>query len=285
EVLVKSGACDSLMAPDTPPAAGRARLLAAVDAAIAHGNRTQRDRDRGQADLFGGRDSAHDLSLIRLPYAEPWSDMELLAFEKEALGLYLSGHPLDRYADDLRAFGARTVGDLVLAELPPSPDGGTGRLVIDDVHVGGIITGFRPLKTKKGDRMGVFMLEDAQGSVEVVVFPEAFARYAMLIENGRLVAVRGRFERDDESARVQANELFPLEALAERLAKSVRIRMNGGCSRETLEALWDLLAANRGDRPVAIELEIVRNGRRLRVCADVQSEIRVRPSEQLIAEV
>jgi DNA polymerase III subunit alpha len=145
--------------------------------------------------------------------------------------------------------------------------------------------GWRPLKTKKGDRMGVFMLEDAQGSLEVVVFPEPFARFAAQVENGNLVVVRGKFERDEESSRMQANELFRLESLGERLSKSVRIRMNGGCTRAKLEALWDLLTTNQGDRPVAIELEVVRGGRTLRVSADVQSQIRVRPTEQLLAAV
>jgi DNA polymerase-3 subunit alpha len=158
-------------------------------------------------------------------------------------------------------------------------------VLIEDVHVGGIISSYRPLKTKKGDRMGAFVLEDAQGSMEVVVFPEAFARHGHLVENGRLVVVRGRFERDEESSRLQANELFALESLRERLSRSVRIRMHDDCTREKLEALWDLLAANQGDRPVAIELEVVRGGRRLRVCANVQSQIRVRPSPQLLSAV
>jgi DNA polymerase-3 subunit alpha len=286
EALVKSGACDSLLAPGLPLTSGRAQLLAAVDSAIEHGARTQRDREQGQADLFGGSDEGDDrLSLVRLPDSTAWTDMELLAHEKDALGLYLSGHPLDRYAEDLRLFAAKTVGDLVLSDLPSPVDGGTGRIVSEDVHVGGIISSYRPLKTKKGDRMAAFMLEDAQGSLEVVVFPEAYARHADLVENGTLVVVRGRFERDEESARMQANELFRLESLRERLAKSVRIHMNGDCTREKLEALWDLLTANRGDRSVAIELEVVRGGRTLRISADVQSQIRVHPSAQLLAAV
>jgi DNA polymerase-3 subunit alpha len=286
EALVKSGACDSLVPTGMPLTIGRAKMFAAVDSAIEHGGRTQRDRDQGQADLFAGDDhDDHRLTLIRLPEAAPWTEMELLAFEKEALGLYLSGHPLDRYAADLRTFAAKTVGDLVLSELSPAADGGTGRLLIEDVHVGGIISGLRPLKTKKGDRMCAFVLEDAQGALDVVVFPEAFARFAHLIENGNLVVVRGRFERDDESSRMQANEIFPLDSLRERLSKSVRIRMNGDCTRAKLEALWDLLAAHQGDRPVAIELEVVAGGRKLRVSADVQQQIRVKPTEQLLAAV
>ena len=285
EALVKSGACDKLIPAGVSLPVGRARLFGAIDSAIEHGGRRQRDRDQGQADLFGGGDEGQGLTLIRLPDAAPWTEIELLGHEKEALGLYLSGHPLDRYADLLRTFGARTVGDLVLADLPVSADGTPGRLAFEDVHVGGIVAGFRPLKTKKGDRMGVFMLEDAQGVLEVVAFPEAYARFAQLIENGTLVAVRGKFERDDESARLQATEMFPLDALRERLAKAVRIRLNGDCTRQKLEALWDLLSANKGDRPVAIELEVAGRGKTLRVSADVTPQIRVRPSPQLLSAV
>ncbi len=285
EALVKSGACDSLIPGGVAPGIGRSKLLASVDSAIEHGSRTQRDRDQGQADLFASGDGEDKLAIIRLPDAAPWSEMELLQQEKDALGLYLSGHPVDRYASDLRAFGAHTVGDLVLADLPQPIDGTPGRLLVEDVYVGGIISSVRALKTKKGDPMSVFMLEDAQGSVEVVVFPEAFGRYRAHVEPGGLVAVRGRFERDEESARMQATELFPLDTLRERLAKSVTIQLNGDCTREKLEKLWEVLAANRGDRPVAIEMQVVKDGRRLRVSADVTPQVRVKPSEQLLEEV
>jgi DNA polymerase III subunit alpha len=285
EALVKSGACDTLM-PTVPPRAARAKILAAVDSAIEHGNRTQRDRDQGQADLFGGTDDERGaFGIIRVPDATPWTEMELLQQEKDALGLYLSGHPVDRHIDDLRAFGARTVGDLVLAELPSPADGTPGRLLLEDVHVGGIVSGIRPLKTKKGDPMGVFMLEDAQGALEVVVFPEPYGRYRSLLESGALVTVRGRFERDEESSRLQANEIFPLESLRERLSKSVQIKLNGDCTRAKLEALWDVLTANQGDRPVAIEMHVQTDGRLLRVSADVTPQIRVKPSNALLEAV
>ncbi len=133
--------------------------------------------------------------------------------------------------------------------------------------------------------MGVFTLEDAQGAVEVVVFPEPFGRYRSHIENGALVAVRGRFERDEESSRMQATEIFPLATLGERLSKSVRIQLNGNCTREKLEALWDVLAANQGDRTVAIEMQVHKNGRMLRVSAHVMPQIRVKPSDQLLQAV
>jgi DNA polymerase-3 subunit alpha len=212
--------------------------------------------------------------------------MEWLAFEKEALGLYLSGHPVDRHAAALRALGARTVGDLVLAEVAPGEEGGPGRLVLEDVAVGGIVSAVRPLKTKKGDAMAVFTLEDHQGAVEVVVFPETYGRFRHLIDIGALLLVRGKFERDDDSSRFQAAELSPLEALRERLAKAVSIHLPAeAMSRAMLEALWDLLAQHQGDRPIVLEVEVTPASRRLRVRADVTPQIRVRPSEQLVSAV
>ena len=183
--------------------------MAAAPSAIAIAAR----RRCSEATTSGG------LTIIRLPDTAPWTEMELLGFEKEALGLYLSGHPIDRHAADLRAFGARTVGDLTLGDLPASTDGSPGRLLVEDVHVGGIVSGFRPLKTKKGDPMCVFTLEDHEGAVEVVVFPEPYARFRAACEAGALLLVRGRFERDEESSRLQATEVLPLSLLRERLSR------------------------------------------------------------------
>jgi DNA polymerase-3 subunit alpha len=213
--------------------------------------------------------------------------MEWLAFEKEALGLYLSGHPVDRHAGDLRAMGARTVGDLMLTDVTATEDGAApARLVLEDVAVGGIVSGIRALKTKKGDAMAVFTLEDHQGGMEVVVFPETYGRFRHLIEAGALLLVRGKFERDEDSSRFQAAELSPLETLRERLARAVSIHLSASThSRSTLEALWDVLAQHQGDRPIVLEVEVAHAERRLRVRADVTPQIRVRPSEQLVTAV
>ncbi len=284
EALVRSGACDSLIPKGIGLAAGRAKLFGAVDSAIEHGNRSQRDREQGQADLFGGGEEG-GLSIIRLPDAPAWTEMELLAHEKEALGLYLSGHPIDRHADALRAFGAKTVGDLTLSDIPPGVEGAPGRLVIDDLYVGGIVGGFRGLKTKKGAPMCVFTLEDHQGSVEVVVFPEMYGKHRMLIENGALLLVRGKFERDEENSRFQCTDILPLALLKERLSRGVRIRLKAPCPRETIEALWELMTKHRGDRPVAVEVELNGGSRHVIVRAEVTQSIRVRTSEQFVADV
>jgi DNA polymerase-3 subunit alpha len=134
--------------------------------------------------------------------------------------------------------------------------------------------------------MAVFTLDDAHGELEVVVFPEAFARCGMLIEAGALVLVQGKLEKDEESARLIAADLVPLDRLRERLAREVRIRLTSPPhGRDTLEALAALLASHRGDRRVSLEIEVRRGSRPLRVRAEIAQQICVRPSPQLIAEV
>jgi len=270
ESLIKAGALDSIAASAGPPRTRRARLFAAVDKAIENGGRHQRDRDKGQNQLFGGGADDEPTMVVPLPDAPAWTEAQQLAFEKEALGLYMSGHPLERFAPDLTLFGARRVGELTSSEA--------------DVWVGGIVSGLRPLKTKKGDRMAVFMLDDIAGNIEVVVFPEAFAKHECLIETDAMLLVRGKLEKDEESARIVATELLPIAALRERTTREVAIHLAvPPHGRPTFEALAALLSRHRGDRRVFLELDVRGGERLLRVKADVAQ--RVKPSEKLVAEV
>jgi DNA polymerase-3 subunit alpha len=270
ESLVKAGAFDSLVPAGTIPSR-RARLFAAVDKAIEHGSRHQRDRDKGQNQLFGGggEGDAETGGTIALADVTPWTETQQLGFEKESLGLYMSGHPLERFTEELKTFGAQRV-----AELSAS---------LADVWVAGIVSGLRPLKTKKGDRMAVFMLDDIAGGVEVVVFPETFGKHGHLIATDAMLLVRGKFEKDEESARLVATELQPISLLKERTTREVVIHLKAS-SRNTMEALAELLSRHRGDRRVSLELDVKHNGGpALRVRADVAQ--RVKPSERLVEEV
>jgi DNA polymerase-3 subunit alpha len=275
-------------------------LFAAIDTACDYGTRHQRDKTEGQAHLFAAVEEENALwnasGAAFLPTVPPWSEAEQLAYEKETLGLYWSGHPVDRYASDLKELGARTIADL--ADLPmsaPSNSGWTAsgpKPIEPDTSIGGIIAACRQLKTRKGDRMAVFTLEDAQAGVEVIAFPEAYQRASSLIESGTMVLVRGKLERDDETVRVLASEIVPIECVRERLAREVAIRVRMPADRRTFEALGEVFARHRGDRRVSFDLELAdpANGngadpRKLRVKADVSSQIRVRPSSTLIAEV
>jgi DNA polymerase-3 subunit alpha len=272
ESLVKAGACDGLLPSNgASPASVRARLFASIDRALEHGARWQRDRERGQSQLFSDLADPSGLSAGALAEAEPWSESEQLAFEKEALGLYLSGHPIERVAADLRPAGIRSVGELTTAEA--------------DVTVAGIVTGVRTMRTRRGERMAVFTLDDPTGKLEVVVFPDVYARSATLVEDDRLVLVRGRLERDEETARLLATALDPLDRTRGASARRVAIRLTAPPhGRDTLAALAELLAHHRGDRPVSVELELHRQGRPLRVRAELPG-IGVAPTPGLVEAV
>jgi DNA polymerase III subunit alpha len=270
ESLIKAGALDSLgQAGGVTASAARARLFATVDRAIEHGGRQQRDREKGQHQLFGSSDDVES-AIVPLSDAAAWTEAQQLAFEKEALGLYMSGHPLDRFSEPLKTFGARRIADLTASEA--------------DIWVGGIVSGLRPLKTRKGERMAVFMLDDIAGSIEVVVFPEAFGRHSSLIEADAMLLVRGKFDKDDETARLVTTEIIPIAALKERTTREVAIHLSvPPHGRPTFEALAELLSRHRGDRRVYLELDVRREQRPLRVRADVAQ--RVKPSDRLVAEV
>jgi len=271
ESLAKAGALDSLCPGDPTITSRRARLAAGIDRALEHGNRVQKDRDRGQSQLFGGVDDGPADGPTELPDAEPWPEAVLLAAEKEALGLYLSGHPLAAHADDLKLAGAKPIVELT----EPAAE----------VLVGGIITALRLVKTKKGDRMAAFMLEDLGGVVEVVAFPEAYRTYAPLIESDRMVLVKGKLERSDDAAKILAAEIAPLSSLQEKLAREVTIRLCAPpATRETFETLADILMRHRGDRRVRVELDARDVPRPVRVRADL-GVLLVRPSEKLVAEL
>jgi DNA polymerase-3 subunit alpha len=294
ESLVKAGAFDSLASGTEYDKLStrelRPRLISMIDAACEHGARLQDDRERGQGGLFGDLEQAspvaNGLAGLILPAATTWTETEQLGFEKETLGLYWSGHPVDRYASALQAFGARPTGELAEAPVAPAREdawGPGGRKPIEpDTSLGGIITACRQLKTRKGDRMAVFTVEDAQGGVEVIAFPEAYQRAASLIESGTLVLVRGKLERDDESVRVLASEIAPIEAIHERLAREVKIRIRQP-AESVAQALMEIVSRHRGDRRLSFEIET--GASRLRVSLDVTAQIRVRPSSSLIAEV
>ncbi len=293
ESLAKAGALDSLAAEspalaNLPAAAIRARLFASVERALEYGTRSRRDRDQGQAQLFGGFDQVAEDGVpleMKLPEAPPWTDAQQLSGEKEALGLYWSGHPIERYASELRAIGARTTADLTGSEEGDDERGvATPRSF--EVMIGGIVGAVRQLKTRKGAPMAAFTLDDPQGSLEVIVFPETFERSASLIETDRMVLVKGIFERDEEKAKMRASEVLPIEAAREKAARSVAVRLvMPPHDRGTIEAIMEVLARHRGDRRVCFEVELRGGGRPLRVCADLAGPMRVTPSAQLVADL
>jgi DNA polymerase-3 subunit alpha len=267
ESFVKSGSFDS-----TDPR--RSALYAAIDRAMEAGQKRQRDREAGQSSLFGmlgGGEEKHSV-LERILDASPWPEAERLAFEKESLGFFISGHPLERFRAEIAQWASATTSTLALAAA-----GG-------EVSVGGIVTALRLIKTKKGDRMASFFLEDIEGSVETLVFPEAFKKAAGRLADDEIVLVKGRAEvQDDGRAKVLASEVLPLDQAKLAEARYVTIRVPlAAWDREKGERLRDILGAHRGDCPVTLEL--VRPGS-WAVSLAPSAYYRVRPDASLRDEV
>ena len=272
ESLVKAGALDSVPCGGERSVRGRrACLFAAVDRAIENGGRHQRDRDKGQSQLFGAMSDDGPEPPVALPDAPPWTEAQQLAYEKEALGFYMSGHPLERYAQEMKVFGARRLAELTASEA--------------DIWVGGIVAGVRPLKTKKGDRMAVFMLEDIAGSLEVVVFPETFARARIAHrDQTRCCSCAASSKKTTSRPASSPPSCMPIAALRERTTREVVIHLQSGHRRGRRSSSWrSCWTRHRGDRRVFLELDVKGQERALRVRSEVAQ--RVKPSERLVIEV
>jgi DNA polymerase-3 subunit alpha len=267
ESLIKSGSVDSI--DDR-----RSALFKAIDRAMDAGQKRQRDRELGQSSLFGMLDDSagEGAGTEPVPDAPPWPEAERLAFEKESLGFFITGHPLERFRGELEQWASASTGRLEQAEA-----GG-------EVSVGGIITGLRLIKTKKGDRMASFVLEDLEGSVECLVFPETYKKTAGRLADDQVVLVKGRAETPDEGrARLLASDVMPLEQAKLAEARYVTIRVPArGWDRSKGERLRDILGAHRGECPVT--LEIVRPGA-YAVALAPSAAYRVRPGSVLRDEV
>ena len=208
---------------------------------------------------------------MALPEVAPWSESEQLAYEKESLGLYLSGHPIDAYRDQLEAAGARTIASLTAGD--------------EMVLVGGIISTHRALKTRRGAPMAVLSLEDREGSLEVVVFPKTYERCATALAPDRMVLVAGKLDKDEETARLMADDVRPIETLGASVGRTLSIHlMSGRHDRATWQALAELFRVHRGPGRIRLQLDLTERTPPLRVRARL-TEARVRPSADLARAV
>jgi DNA polymerase III subunit alpha len=211
ESLIKAGAFDSL-------GLTRAHLLATTDAALESGQRQQRDRAEGQGSFFEMIPaSAPARSSAPAEVTPEWETDQRLAFEKEVLGFYISGHPLARYRGVVEPLGVTTSADLAAK--------GHGSRVLLFGHA----TGLKETSTKGGNRMAFFTLEDMDGTVEVTVFPEPFKSAAACLRSSEAVLVRGRVDDGDKGRVVLAEDVRLLE---QALADSANRPRNGGGAPE-----------------------------------------------------
>ncbi|MDR9469091.1 DNA polymerase III subunit alpha [Marinospirillum sp.] len=213
EALIRSGALDKL-------ADGRHLLMSALDDALKGAEQAKRNASIGMDDLFGSVMTAAQPSETPSsdPYADyrclpVWTDKQRLAGEKETLGLYLTGHPIDEYEDELRRFVGRKI-----SSLQPSRDA---------QRVAGLVVAFRTMKNKRGDTLGFLTLDDRSGRIEVSVMGETFERFQHLLEKDTLLIVEGEVREDTFTGglALRCKEVTAMADARSRYARALEIRL------------------------------------------------------------
>ena len=253
--LIKAGALDSL--------GKRAPLMAAVDKAMERAQKTQKDAAQGQTGLFGLFDEGP--KAVRggddLPRVADWEEGERLANEKEVLGFFVSGHPLDKYAEKLRNLTGVISAAEALERKPPEKRWGTQADPADDIQVAGTILGLRVQKTKRDQKLyAQAALEDATGKIELVCFPRDYERLQGQLRMQAPVLVRGALTGDEDAApKIAVTSIVALEEVQVKLPVGVRIRIN--LERATEEMFAELKrAADAAPGPGKVMLHLEKRG-------------------------
>ncbi|MCS6897551.1 MAG: DNA polymerase III subunit alpha, partial [Nitrospira sp.] len=266
EGLIKAGAFDST-------GARRAQLMAVLDQAIEEGAAAQEERARGQISIFGdgGTAAASGLADPPLPDVPEWDHDQLLKYERELTGFYITAHPLSRFESALKRFATATTA--TLSEI------GDGK----EVKLCGIVTAVKVLTTKKGDRMAYVQLEDPQGLVEIIVFPDLFRSASELLTPERVVQVTGVVDRAEKGTRLKGTKLESLDSLLAKSVSRVTIRINDG--PEALKRLGQIeQILRRHPGPAAISFTLC-------LPPDIEADtaplpnVRVMPSEGFVNDI
>jgi DNA polymerase-3 subunit alpha len=254
ECLIKAGAFDSLVAK-------RAQLLAGLDAQMASSVRIKKKMDSAQEMLFSLKSEEIELSDV-----SDWSERDRLSLEKEMMGVYISGHPLDRYSSELSRFS--NISTLFEKEND------------EPIMVAGMILSVRKTMTKNGKPMAFLKLEDKYSACEVIAFPEAYIAYEQNIRRDEVVVVKGETNKKDMEAKIIAKSILPI-AEAETASKSIHLRLNGAEEEETLYKLRDILLRFPGRSPFYLHFE----GQEAEKVLSVSPNFRVQIGEELISEI
>jgi DNA polymerase III subunit alpha len=248
----------------------RSRLFASLDHVLRFCCATQ---DPNQLNMFSGlqgRDSP-TFSLLDATDHEGWDEKETLKREKESLGFYITGHPLDRYKVE-----QTRLTTCLLQDVANTKDKGT-------VKVAGVIETLKIKRTKRGEKMAVLTLEDQTGSIEVVVFPDAFERYSPLLKSDEPLLVTGTAEVDESAVKIISQEIHTLEKVRREAVRLIEMALpRNAINRELLEEIKDILFRYPGGSLVQFRVS-TGQGKELLITA--HPRYRVSPSPEMIHEI
>ena len=264
ESLTASGSLDSLEG-------NRAQNYEAVDEAVQYGQKMQTEKDKNQVDLFGLNDQ--ESSLIKIPTLrelEDWSEKESLEKEMEVLGLYISGHPLLEHADDLEEFTTIAF------------DEGQTLSKNDNICVGGMVAKVVRRYDKRNREMAFFDMDCLGGRAEIVVFSDCYQSYGRLIDEGKVVFVKGKPSdgSDFTDLKILADEIISVENVRDSLSQSLNIKFTSGeIKPDDVDELMNIAKENPGDCKLMFHLPNSGSPRPLKVLAH---NIKVSTASQFI---
>jgi DNA polymerase-3 subunit alpha len=265
ESLVKCGAFDST-------GAKRASLMAVLEEAMTLGQKMQQEKESAQCSLFSAEVMVQSFANGKaLPEIPEWDEKLRLAFEKEALGFFITGHPLDRYATEMKRFATATTS--TLGELSDRVE----------VTLCGIVSAIKEKTTKKGDRMGFVTLEDLTGSVEVVLFSDIYLKAAECLKAEEPIIVTGVVDQAEKAAsKVIASEIVSLSETSARTTRKVHFTIKGGgLERGHLESLKGIIQRHQGSCRSFLHIEVPS----ARATINLSVDYAVEASENLLMEV
>ncbi|MEI6631297.1 MAG: DNA polymerase III subunit alpha [bacterium] len=264
ESLIKCGALDSF-------GLARAQMVSGLETVLGSAARKQKEQAKGQLSFFdqGLDKSGFKESINELPQVKEWPEPQLLAFEKEMLGFYVTGHPLARYANQLKRFTSTST-----INLAQHNDG-------EEVKIVGLISKIKQTVTRvKQEKMAILKLEDLEGVVEVLIFPQAFQKVSVYIQPNTIVMVSGRLNLREDTPKIIANDLFPIEEIYKLIA-SLNINLSG-MQENIFASLKEILAGSRGNIPVYLHFSTPAKPKTQLV---VGEGLFVSPSEKLIQDI
>jgi DNA polymerase-3 subunit alpha len=242
ESLIKSGAMDGF--------GRRAQLMQALDSAIEQAQKAQRDAESGQHGLFGVfADESAQAATDALPNVPDWDEQTRLGAEKEILGFFITGHPMEKYKEKLADLNALSTEDIAGMKKSTGKD--------ENITTAGLISGLRVAKSRRGELWAQAALEDMSGKVELLIFPEAYKKLADKVKLEVPVLIRGGV-RIEEGAnpKVTANDIIPLDEARVPVPKALRIRIPlGRATGSTVDALHTLFSERKGEAKVLFDVE------------------------------
>jgi DNA polymerase-3 subunit alpha len=260
EALIKGGAFDNL-------GGSRAQMMAGLEKAMQVGATMQADALSGQMNFFGaGGFGDGDAARQSLPDVPAWPETQMLTYEKEVLGFFVTSNPLSKHAEMISVYSSLHTNQL------------NAKLEGREVTIGGMITRIRNIVTKNGRnagaKMAVFELEDLQGKCEVVMFPKTLEKCGHLMEVDKVVFVRGTVDCKRENPNLLCEELYSIDDVTDKLAARVWIRLlTLDVTEEKIQTIAALCKSHRGRSPVQVSVQTT-GGWRIAAVADKSLSVR-----------